>query len=59
MTYVLIVLIYSAGFASSSAMTVTNLPGFKSEADCQAAAQQMRAAFDGTGRAVQATCVKQ
>lgn len=58
-TWVLIVLVYSAGFSSSSANSMTNVPGFKTEADCQAAAQQVRSAFDGTGRAAQATCVRQ
>jgi hypothetical protein len=59
MTYVLILFLYAGAFAHTDAVSVTNIPGFKTEQECNAAGQKADSLVEGTLKSSRFVCVEQ
>lgn len=59
MTYVLVLFLHAGMLSDKDSMALTTVPGFKSEAACQAAGKQSEALTKRTTKEVRFVCLKQ
>ena len=59
MTWVLVLFVHAGMLSDKDSMALTNVPGFKSEATCQAAGKSSEALTKGTTKNVRFVCIKQ
>lgn len=59
MTYVLVLFLHASMLSEKDSMALTTVPGFKSEAACQAAGKQSEALAKRTTKEVRFVCLKQ
>ncbi len=59
MTWVLVLFMHAGMMSDKDSMAVTNVPGFKTEASCQAAGKQSEALTKRTTKEVKFVCLKQ
>ena len=59
MTWILVLFVHAGMLSDKDSMALTNVPGFKSEATCQAAGKSSEALAKGTTKNVRFVCIKQ
>lgn len=59
MTWVLVLFLHAGMMSEKDSMTMTNVPGFKTEAACQAAGKQSESLAKRTTKEVRFVCLKQ
>lgn len=58
-TWILILFVHAGMMSDKDSMALTNVPGFKTEATCQAAGKAAEALTKATTKATRFVCVKQ
>ncbi len=58
MIWVLILFAHAGAMSNSDSMSLTNVPGFKTQAACQAAGEQAKKMQYGTTKVLKYTCVE-
>jgi hypothetical protein len=59
MTWVLIILVHVGSFGKSDSNSLTNIPGFASPSECDAAGQEAKRLVSGTVKELRYVCVAQ
>lgn len=59
MTWILIIFIHASFLSESDSMTMTSVPGFSTQAECQAAGKLTEKLTSGTKKATVFVCVPQ
>lgn len=59
MSWILVLFVHAGMLSEKDSMALTNVPGFKSEASCQAAGRAAEALTKATTKATRFVCVKQ
>ena len=59
MTWILVLFVHAGMLSEKDSMALTSVPGFKSEASCQAAGKTSEALAKRTTKEVKFVCVKQ
>lgn len=59
MTWILILFVHAGVLSEKDSMALTSVPGFKTEAACQAAGKQSEGLVKRTTKDVKFVCVKQ
>jgi hypothetical protein len=59
MTWILILYIYAGAWSKGDSVALTNVPGFKSEAQCEQAGEQAMSLVNNSYKAAKYVCVEQ
>ncbi len=59
MTWILVLFVHAGMLSDKDSMALTNVPGFKTEASCQAAGKASESLTKSTTKNVRFVCIKQ
>lgn len=59
MTWILVLFVHAGMLSDKDSMSLTSVPGFKTEANCQAAGKASEALTKGTTKNTRFVCLKQ
>jgi hypothetical protein len=59
MTWILVLFVHAGMLSDKDSMALTNVPGFKTEANCQAAGKASESLTKSTTKNVRFVCIKQ
>ncbi len=59
MSWILVIYIYAGAFAKGDSVTITHVPGFKSEAHCAAAGNMTKPLVNGSSKELRFVCLRQ
>lgn len=59
MSWTLVLYIYAGVFAKGDSVTLTHIPGFKTEQHCQAAGNMTKPLVSGSAKEIRYICIRQ
>ena len=59
MTWILVLFVHAGAMSNADSMALTNVPGFKTQASCEAAGRASESLAKATTKSVRWICVKQ